>query len=69
MMNTAYSVLSKKSGKTYYLHERHQKRKDGGLTALYYFAGTVKDGAIDDVPDGFEVIENQRTGLPFLKRK
>ncbi len=65
----AYSVESKKSGKTYYLHLREQKRKDGNVTKLYYFAGEVKDGAVDALPDGYQVIENERTGLPFLKRK
>ena len=65
----AYSVVSKKSGKTYYLHKSFMPRKDGGQTSLYYFAGTAKESAIDSVSDGFQVIENERTGLPFLKRK
>ncbi len=65
----AYSVESKKSGKTYYLHLREQKRKDGNVTKLYFFAGEVKEGAVDELPDGYTVIENERTGLPFLKRK
>ena len=65
----AYSVTSKKSGKTYYLHLREQKRKDGGITKLYYFAGEVKEGAVDELPSDRIVVENDRTGLPFLKKK
>lgn len=65
----AYSVVSKKSGKTYYLHLREQKRKDGGITKLYFFASEVKDGAVDALPADKEVVENERTGLPFLKTK
>ena len=65
----AFSVKSKKSGKTYYLHLREQERKDGGITKLYYFAGEVKDGAVDALPDDRQVVENERTGLPFLKKK
>jgi hypothetical protein len=66
----AYSVVSKKSGKTYHLHVRITKRKDGKETRLYFFAGTVKDeGACDELPEGYEVIESPATGLPFLKRK
>ena len=65
----AYSVVSKKSGKTYHLHVREQKRKDGNVTKLYFFAGDIKDGAIDELPEGYMVIENERTGLPFLKKK
>ena len=65
----AYSVISKKSGKNYHLHLREQKRKDGGITKLYYFAGDVREDAVDDLPDGYMVVENERTGLPFLKKK
>ncbi len=64
----AYSVKSNKSGKEYYLHLREQKRKDGGITKLYYFAGEVRDDAVDALPEGYKVVENERTGLPFLKR-
>ena len=64
----AYSVVSKKSGKTYYLHLREQKRKDGGITKLYFFAGDVRDNAIDELPAGYEVVESERTGLPILKK-
>ncbi len=64
----AFSVVSKKSGKTYYLHVREQTNKDGKVTRLYFFAREQKDGVLDKLPDGYAVIENERTGLPFLKR-
>ena len=65
----AYSVVSKKSNKTYHLHSRKQKLKGGQEVTLYYFAGAVGDGALDALPDGMEVIENERTGLPMLRKK
>lgn len=65
----SFSVESKKSGKTYYLHLKAQKRPSGGVTNLYYFAGEKKEGHLDKLPDGYEVIENARTGLPMLKKK
>ncbi|HEX2749729.1 MAG TPA: hypothetical protein VHM91_17090 [Verrucomicrobiales bacterium] len=65
----AFSVVSKKSGKTYHLHLKEQKRADGGITKLYFFGGEVKEGALDKLPDGYKVIENERTGLPMLKKK
>ena len=34
---------------------------------LYFFSKKPEDGI--DSPDGFEVIENPRTGLPMLKKK
>lgn len=64
----AYSVQSKKSGKTYFLHSRNQVLKGGQTVTLYFFAGEVKDGAIDALPAGYEVSENASTGLPLLKK-
>ena len=65
----AYTAISKKSGKTYHLHERRQKLKGGQEVTLYYFAGQAGEGAIDKVPAGYEPWENPKTGLPMLKKK
>lgn len=64
----AFSVESKKSGKTYYLHAREQELKGGKTVTLYYFAGDPRDNAIDALPAGYVVSENTRTGLPLLKK-
>jgi hypothetical protein len=64
----AYTVVSKKSGKTYHLHARQQKLKGGQEVTLYYFGGEAKAGAIDALPAGMEVMENERTGLPMLRK-
>ena len=64
----AFSVQSKKSGKTYFLHSKDVTLKGGRQQTIYYFASTVKPGAIDALPDGYVVSENSRTGLPLLKR-
>ena len=65
----AFSTVSKKSGKTYFLHSRKQKLKGGQEVTLYYFGGEAKEGAIDAVPDNMEIMENERTGLPMLRKK
>ncbi len=52
-----YSHKNKK-GTTYYLH--HKGR-------LYYFSKDPKAGI--DMPVGFTVVENKKTGLPMLKKK
>lgn len=65
----SFSVISKKSGKTYFLHERLQELKGGQKVTLYYFGGQAKEGAIDALPAGYEVSENAKTGLPLLKKK
>lgn len=65
----AYSVKSKKSGKMYYLHSKEVKLAGNRKQRIYYFAGEVKGGAINDLPAGYEVMENKRTGLPMLRKK
>ncbi len=65
----AYSVESKKSGKTYYLHSKEVELKGGRKQRIYYFAGDVRPEALDALPDGYEVTENARTGLPMLRKK
>lgn len=66
----AYSVKSKKSGKTYHLHSKEVKLAGGRKQRIYYFAGAVdKKTAIDALPAGYEVMENKRTGLPMLRKK
>jgi hypothetical protein len=46
-------------GNTYYLH---------GKGRLFYFGKEKKENAID-LPEGYGVVENPRTGLPMLKKK
>jgi predicted lipoprotein with Yx(FWY)xxD motif len=53
-----YSHINKKNGTTYYLHKKGH---------LFYFSKDKTDGI--DLPDGYKVIENSRTGLPMLKKK
>ena len=64
----SFSVNSKKSGKTYFLHQRLQKLRGGQEVTLYYFAGVAGEAAIDPLPAGYEVSENEMTGLPLLKK-
>ena len=40
----AYSVKSKKSGKTYFLHGREQSLRGGHVQTIYFFAAEPKDG-------------------------
>ncbi len=64
----AYSVESKKSGKTYYLHSKDVTLRGGRQQTIYYFATDVRTGALDAVPAGYSVMENSRTGLPMLRK-
>ena len=61
----SFSVKSKKNGTEYFLHG---KPAANGKTTLFFFSKTVKDGAMDKLPDGYEVSENSATGLPILKK-
>jgi len=63
----AYSTQSKKTGETYYLHSKDVTLRGGRKQKIYYFAREEKDNACD-MPDGYAVMENSRTGLPMLKK-
>jgi hypothetical protein len=55
-------------GQTYYLHGKEVTLQNGRRQQIYYFAREPKAGeALDALPPGRAVIENPRTGLPFLK--
>ncbi|OIP06494.1 hypothetical protein COS66_03695 [Candidatus Berkelbacteria bacterium CG06_land_8_20_14_3_00_43_10] len=64
----AFSVQSKKSGQTYYLHSRVVTLRGGRQQKIFFFAREEKDGVLDALPDGYEVMENDRTGLPMLRK-
>ena len=63
----AFSHVNSK-GQTYYLHQRDVTLKGGRVQRIFFFAREVKDGAINDLPNGYVVVENPRTGLPILKK-
>ena len=65
----AYSVISKKSNKPYYLHCRETVLRGGKAQKIFFFGGEAKEGALDSLPEGYEVFENERTGLPMLRKK
>ena len=64
----AYEFTNSK-GVQYYLHFKDVNLKGGRQQRIFYFARDIRDGALDDVPDGYQVIETQRTGMPILKKK
>lgn len=64
----AYSTQSKKTGETYYLHSRNVTLRGGRQQNIFFFARDVRDGALDEIPAGYEVMENSRTGLPMLRK-
>lgn len=64
----AYNVKSKKSGETYFLHRREVSLRGGRRQTIYFFAREIKDGALNELPSGYVITENERTGLPMLKK-
>jgi hypothetical protein len=64
----AFSFTNSK-GNTYYLHSKDTTLKSGRVQTLYFFAKAVKDeGALDAIPEGYEVSES-KNGLPVLKKQ
>ena len=62
----AYTHTNSK-GKSYILHGRTRKLKSGKETTLYFFAKEEKEGALDAVPEGYQVSES-KNGLTVLKK-
>ncbi|NKB70815.1 MAG: hypothetical protein GKR89_27405 [Candidatus Latescibacteria bacterium] len=62
----AYSHTNS-GGKTYILHSRTTQLKNGRSQVIYFFAKEQRDGALDSLPEGYQVSETQN-GLPVLKR-
>ena len=57
-------------GQTYFLHERMvQLQGNNKQQRIFFFAKEAKDGALDAVPDGYEVKETESSGMPVLKKK
>jgi hypothetical protein len=54
-------------GVTYYLHTKKALLR-GGERQIYYFSKEQKENATDQIPDGYEIKESERTGLPVLKK-
>lgn len=65
----AFSVKCGQPEKVYYLHQRREQFKSGHQLNLYFFADAPGEEAIEVMPSGYEVFENAKTGLPFLKIK
>ncbi len=64
----AYAHTNSK-GQTYYLHGKIVTLRGGRKQQIYYFAREEKADALDALPDGYEVVENKRTGLPMLRKE
>lgn len=62
----AYTYTNSK-GVTYILHSRNTTLKNGRQQTIYFFAKTEKEGVLDAVPSGYQVVES-RNGLPVLKK-
>ena len=53
----------------YTLHKREVILKGGRTQTIYFFAKKIpKSGEPCDMPPGYEVGRNAKTGLPYLKR-
>jgi len=63
----AYKHTNSK-GVTYILHGKDRVTSTGKKTTLYFFSKEEKEGALNAVPDGYQVSETAN-GLPVLKKK
>lgn len=55
-------------GKTYYLHTQDVILKSSNKKQTIYFFAKDKRSNACDIPSDKTVVENKRTGLPFLRK-
>lgn len=55
-------------GTKYYLNSKQVQLKNGRENTIYFFSKDMRRETASDMPDGKVVKENDRTGLPFLKK-
>jgi hypothetical protein len=56
-------------GVDYYLHFRDVTLRGGREQRIYFFAREVREDSLDAVPEGYEVVETERTGMPVLRKQ
>jgi len=55
-------------GQTYYLHGREVQLNNDHQRTIYFFAKEQRDGALNTVPEGWQVMEG-RNALPVLAKQ
>lgn len=59
-----------KYDKKWILYEREVRLSDGSKINIYFFSTRVpKRGNPSDLPEGYSVGVNKRTGLPYVKKR
>lgn len=59
-----------KYDKKWTLYEREVRLRDGTKITIYFFSTRVPQrGKPCDLPDGYSVGVNKRTGLPYVKKR
>ncbi len=53
-------------GVEYWLHTKDVKLRGGKMQKIFFFSKSSSDSI--DMPEGYEVIESKKTGLPLLKK-
>ena len=66
-MANAFSYKNAKD-QVYYLHSKDVTLKNGKKQRIFFFARDIREGALDAVPAGYEVMETSRTNMPVLKK-
>jgi len=62
-------TFTNSKGQAYYLHFKDVELKNGRKQRIYFFAKDVREeSSLELVPEGFEVMETKRTGMPVLKK-
>lgn len=59
---------SDSKGRNWYLHTKEVTLRNGHQQTIYYFAQEENIDFACDMPEGYEVMETERTGMPVLRK-
>lgn len=68
MAQEPVKYVNAKKGQTYYLHKKMVTLKNGITRPIFFFARDIRDGAVHEMPEGYEIVETERTGMPVLRK-
>lgn len=64
-----FSVVSARTSKEYFLHQKEVLLSGGHRQKIYYFASRIEMNSVAELPSGYAVVESNNSGLPMLKKR
>jgi len=61
-------LFTNSKGQEYYLNQMDVKLRNGRHQLIYFFSRNIRKTAVESIPEGMEVVETLKTGMPVLRK-